>query len=38
MSNNKKDKGQLAVKIIAGLLAGIFIVVSAGTFIYYIFM
>lgn len=36
--SNKRDKGQLFVKIMAGLLAGIFILVSAGTLIYYLFM
>ena len=34
---DKKDKKQLFVKIMAGVLAGIFIIVSAGTVIYYLF-
>lgn len=38
MSKNKGNKGQMAVKIIAGFLAAIFILVASGTLIYYIFM
>lgn len=34
----EKDRRQLFVRIMAGILAGIFIIVSAGTLIYYLFM
>lgn len=38
MSNNKKNKSQIVVKIIASILAGLMVLVSAGTLIYYLFM
>lgn len=34
----EKDKKQLFVRIMAGILAGMFVLVSAGTLIYYLFM
>jgi hypothetical protein len=38
MNKNKPNKGQLFVKIMAGILAGMFVLVSAGTLIYYLFV
>lgn len=38
MNNNKKDKSQLFVRIMAGILAGMFILVSAETLISYLFV
>lgn len=34
--NNKKDKSQIFVKIMAGILAGIMVLAVAGTLIYYL--
>lgn len=38
MSNNKKPKSQIAVKIMAFILAGLMLLATAGTLIYYLFM
>lgn len=38
MSNNKKNKSQIVVKIIALILAGLMVLISAGTLIYYLFI
>lgn len=38
MNNNKKDRSQLFVKIMAGILAGMFVLVSVGTLIRYLFV
>lgn len=35
--SSKKDKNQLFVRIMAGILAGMFVLVSAGTLIFYLF-
>ncbi len=34
--NNKKDKSQIFVKIMAAILAGLMVLAVAGTLIYYI--
>lgn len=34
--NNKKDKSQIFVKIMAAILAGLMILAVAGTLIYYL--
>ena len=34
--NNKKDKSQIFVKIMAAILAGLMLLAVAGTLIYYI--
>jgi hypothetical protein len=36
MSSNNKNKGQLFVKIMAGILAGLMVLATAGTLIYYL--
>lgn len=36
MSNNKKNKSQIVVKIVALILAGLMVLISAGTLIYYL--
>lgn len=36
MSDNKKNKGQLFVKIMAAILAGLMLLATAGTLIYYL--
>lgn len=38
MSNNRKTKGQIAVKVMAFILAGLMLLATAGTLIYYLFM
>lgn len=34
--SNKKDKSQIFVKIMAGILAGLMVLAVAGTLIYYL--
>ncbi len=36
MSQNKKNKGQLFVKIMAAILAGLMVLAACGTLIYYL--
>lgn len=36
--SNKKDKSQIFVKIMAAVLAGLMLLMAAGTLIYYLFM
>ncbi len=36
MSNNKKNKSQLFVRIMAAILAGLMVLAVAGTLIYYL--
>ncbi len=36
MSENKKNKGQLFVKIMAAVLAGLMVLATCGTLIYYL--
>jgi hypothetical protein len=36
MSANNKNKGQLFIKIMAGILAGLMVLATAGTLIYYL--
>lgn len=36
MSNNKKNKSQIFVKIMALILAGLMLLATAGTLIYYL--
>lgn len=38
MKNNKKTKGEIAVKIMAFILAGLMVLATAGTLIYYLIM
>lgn len=36
--SNKKDKSQIFVKIMATILAGLMVLMAAGTLIYYLFI
>ena len=38
MSQNKRNKTQLFIRIMAGILAGLMVVATAGTLIYYLFV
>lgn len=38
MSQNKKNKGQLFVKIMAAILAGLMVLATCTTLIYYLLM
>ena len=38
MNQNKKNKGQLFVKIMAAILAGLMVLATCGTLLYYLLM